>query len=550
MDDYVVAPSKRFRTRCQPAILASPPNKAGYTMHNNNRTWRALAIVGLLNAFGSALCYAETSSDSDVKNHATPIATPIATPREFVTEHRGSFNGRTLQYRVRAGETYLRDVDGEPTAAIFSFDYLALENNDRAQRPVTFVWNGGPGSASLWLHMGTFGPKRVVVPSDAQHAGAPPYPIVDSTETILDMTDLVFIDPVGTGYSRPLGEHEGREFWGLREDAESMALFIRTWLTEHGRWNSPRFILGESFGTTRAAAVAELLEEEHKITLNGLVFISQALDYAGSSPYIPDNLISHVTYLPTMAATAYYHGQVDAGDATVEEWVQEARDFATDELLPALFRGNTLDRNTRDRVRDGLARLTGLAPQYIERADLRVRGRRFARELLRDEGMALGLNDARYVADPVDDLPASTHFDAASAAISGAFTTALRSYMHDDLKVHWDRAYLSPAHPDLGDQWNWNPRGRDKSWEPYWVNTAHNLAHAMELNPALRVFVAGGYYDLVTPFFDAEFTLNRHGIEPGKVEYAYYGGGHMMYVNEPARVQLLKDVRDFMKKAL
>lgn len=476
-------------------------------------------------------------------------ATTIAPPTEFVTEHQGRFNGSSIKYTARAGETYLRDKAGEATAAIFSFDYIAVASSDGGTRPVTFVWNGGPGSASLWLHMGTFGPKRVSVPSDAGHPGAPPYPIVDSVETILDVTDLVFVDPVGTGFSRPLGDHEGKEFWGLTEDAESIALFIKTWLTEQGRWNAPRFLLGESFGTTRAAAVAKLLEEEYAIALNGIVFISQALDYAGSTPYVSDNLISHITYVPTMAATAYYHGKVDAGDTSLEQWVQAARDFAADELLPALFRGNTLDDTTRAHIRDRLAHFTGLSPAYVERANLRVRGFHFAQELLRTEGKIVGRNDARYVADPVDDLEASPRFDAASAALSSAFTTSLHSYMHYDLEIDWQREYLSPSDPDLDEQWNWNPKGRDTAWEPYWVNTARDLAHAMEINPYLDVFVASGYYDLVTPFFDAEFTLNRHGIEAGRVHYGYYGGGHMMYVNEPARLQLLKDVRAFISGA-
>jgi carboxypeptidase C (cathepsin A) len=480
-------------------------------------------------------------NEPDAPTHAS-AETPE--PTEFVSEHQGSFNGRRLRYRARAGETYIQNTQGEPTAAIFSFDYIALDAGD--DRPVTFIWNGGPGSASLWLHMGTFGPKRVVVPSDAQHAGAPPFPVVDSVETILDSSDLVFVDPVGTGFSRALGEHESKEFWGLNEDAESMAAFIRSWLTEHGRWNSPRFLLGESFGTTRAAAVANLLENKYRVSLNGIVFISQALDYAGSTPYIDDNLISHITYLPTMAATAYYHGRVDAQGASLEDWVQTAREFATDELLPALFKGNRLDDVSRARVRDELVRLTGLSPEYVERANLRVDGKSFARELLRDEGKALGHNDARYIGNPVNDLTQRTDFDAASNAISGAFKAGLMSYMRDELGIDWERLYLSPADPELGKQWNWNPEGRDKNGEPHWVNTAHDLVAAMEANPGLKVLVASGYYDLVTPFFDAEYTLNRYGITPERILYRYYGGGHMMYVNEDARISLLQDVRDFM----
>jgi len=488
------------------------------------------------------------AAQDDGTGSSTPAA--IAEPTRFVSGKQGSFNGRRLRYEVRAGETYLRDGDGEPTAAIFSFDYVVEQDADTGPRPVTFVWNGGPGSPSLWLHMGSLGPRRVVVPSDATHAGAPPYPIIDAPETILDVTDLVFIDPVGTGYSRALGEHEGAEFWGLQEDARSMADFIQRWLTENGRWNSPRFILGESFGTTRAAAVAELLEDEYMTALNGLVLVSQALNYAGSTPYVADNLISYVTYLPTMAATAYYHGRVDAGDMGLTEWVQAAREFATDTLLPALWRGNTLSAEQHAAVRDGLSRFTGLSPEYVERAKLRVNGNRFARELLREQGLTVGRNDARYVMDPVDDLPAAVGSDASGNAISGAYKAALLSYLRDDLGVNWNRRYLAPADPALGDSWSWNPKGREASWEPHWVDTTPSLVKALEVNPTLNVLVACGYYDLVTPFFDAEYTLNRYRIPAGRVAYRYYEGGHMMYLNEEARLAFLQDVREFIEGSL
>ncbi|MFK7828461.1 MAG: S10 family peptidase [Congregibacter sp.] len=506
---------------------------------------RTILLLSLSLSFcGLAIADSHRDEESQGKSAVEDIPKPSA----FVTEHRGEFNGKALRYEARAGETYIRDAQGEPRASIFSFDYLALD--DGKNRPVTFVWNGGPGSASLWLHMGTFGPKRVAVPSDAKHAGVPPFPVVNASETILDITDLVFVDPVGTGYSRALGNHEGKEFWGLTEDAESMSDFIRVWLSDNKRWNSPKFLLGESFGTTRAALVAELLEKNYNVALNGLVFISQALDYAGSSPYIADNLISHVTYLPTMAATAYYHGKVDPGGKSLEEWVASAREFATQRLLPALFRGNTLDAQTREAVRDELAAFTGLSAQYIERAGLRVRGFRFAKELMREEGKTVGLLDSRYIGDPVDDLTARTSFDAASNATSGAYTAALMTYLQSDLGVNWDRSYLSPADPKLSEEWNWNPEGREESWEPHWVNTTPQLVSAMEVNPSLRVLVASGYYDLVTPFFDAEYTLNRHGIDAKRIDYRYYGGGHMMYLNEEARIKLLEDVRVFMSSQL
>jgi carboxypeptidase C (cathepsin A) len=499
-------------------------------------------------ATGAALCALAFSAAGDDDSH-TEESLPVPEPRSFVTSHNARFNGVSTDYTVTAGETYLRDKKDKPKASIFTFAYTK-NNGDDEVRPVTFVWNGGPGSASLWLHMGTFGPKRVSLPSDAAHPGTAPYPIVAASDTILDVTDLVFIDPVGTGFSRALGEHESKEFWGLNEDAQSMAEFIRNWLTENGRWNSPRFLLGESYGTTRAAAVADILEREMMIGLNGIIFISQALDYQGSSPYVRDNIVSHVTYLPTMSAAAWYHKKVNPEPENLEQFLAASRAFATDELLPALFKGNRLDALSRAKIRDRLAYFTGISPEYIERANLRVQGFRFAKELLREEGLAIGLLDARYTTDDIDDLDADPAGDAADVAISSAFKATLMTYMLDELKVDWPRTYLAPEDDDLPKQWRYRTVPDDEPYEPKYINTAHQLASALRANPRLRVLVASGYYDLITPFFDAEYTLNRHDILAEQIEYTYYGAGHMMYVNEPSRTQLLQDARTFIRQQL
>ncbi|MBJ89218.1 MAG: serine carboxypeptidase [Woeseia sp.] len=473
-------------------------------------------------------------------------STPVPELTSFVTEHRARFNGQLINYTATAGETYVRNEYGVPKASIFTFAYTKKNLSENEVRPVTFLWNGGPGSASIWLHMGTYGPKRVSVPSDADYPGPPPYQFVDSNETILDVTDLVFVDPVGTGFSRPLGDHDNTEFWGLNEDAQIIAEFIQTWITENGRWNSPRFLLGESYGTTRAAAVAKILEHELMIGLNGIIFVSQALDYQGSTPYIRDNIIAHITYLPTMSAAAWYHGKINPKPESLEVFLDQSRAFATDELLPALFKGSSLGTDERRRVRDRLAYFTGLSPKYIERANLRIQGWRFAKELLRDEGLAIGHADARYKGDDLDDLAAEAGVDFASSAISAAFKAAVMDYMRTDLNVNWERKYLAPAHPELSANWRYRTVPDDQSWEPMFVNTARELSQAMRINPDLNLLVASGYYDLVTPFFDAEYTLNRHDIPADRVTYTYYGGGHMMYVNEPSRRHLLNDTREFL----
>jgi len=511
-------------------------------MRSNQKVTFVIMLMAMLH--GNALL-AEEEPKADAHE-----SKPIPEARSFVSTHSARFNGASINYTVTAGETYIRDKDGKPKASIFTFAYTKNDVDDDDVRPVTFVWNGGPGSASLWLHMGTFGPKRVSVPSDAGHSGAPPYPILAAGETILDVTDLVFVDPVGTGFSRALGEHESKEFWGLKEDAMSMAEFIRTWITENGRWNSPRFLLGESYGTTRAAAVAKILEGDLMIRLNGIIFVSQALDYQGSTPYVRDNIIAHITYLPTMSAAAWYHNKVTPQPANLEDFLQASRDFATDELLPALFKGNALDEATRAHVRDRLAYFTGLSPEYIERANLRVQGHRFGKELLREEGLAIGRLDARYTTDDIDDLNAEPAGDASSYAVSGAFKSALMHYMRYDLGIDWERVYLAPADDELSKQWRYRTVPDGKSYEPMFVNTARDLAKALRINTSSRVLVASGYYDLTTPFFDAEYTLNRHDIRADRIIYKYYAGGHMMYVNEPSRTQLLEDTRTFIQQQL
>lgn len=500
----------------------------------------------LLVTFLKLLCLVPLSlptawAQDDSKDSAT---TDVPDPVAYVTEHRGRFNGASVEYTVTAGELYLKDKKDQPKASFFSFSYI--KKNASEDRPVTFVWNGGPGSSSVWLHMGTLGPKRISIPSDAERAGPPPFDIQNAPETILDVTDLVFVDPVGTGFSRPLGKHEGKEFWGLIEDATSVSEFIREWITVNNRWNSPKFLLGESFGTTRAAKVALMLEDDMNIGLNGIVFVSQALDYQGSTPYVDHNLVSFVTYVPTMAAAALYHGRVNPKPESLEQFMDDARAFATDELLPALWKGNTISDAEARAVSDRLSYFLGISTDYIDRANLRVDARRFAKELLRDQGLAIGFADARYTRDDIDDHAAEPEGDASSDAMSAPYTTSLMSYMRSDLEVTLDRPYRISGGSEVNRQWRWRPVPDGQGWEPTYVNTTPDLSEVLRKNPSLKVLVASGYHDLITPFFDAEYTLNRHGIKAEQIEYKYYVGGHMMYVHEPSRTQLLEDIRAFI----
>ncbi len=473
---------------------------------------------------------------------------PVSPPKIFKSQHQGTFGGKVIQYTATAGEIYLTNKEDKPAASIWSVAYTQNKITDYSQRPVTFIFNGGPGSASVWLHMGLFGPKLVQVDSEAKiDDGGAPYPIVDNPYGLLDLTDLVFIDPVGTGFSRVIGSGKTEDYWGLNEDAASVAQFIRLWISKHKRWNSPKYIAGESFGTTRAAGVAEALTGGgQNMALNGLIMISQALDYTGSTP-VHDNLVAFVTYLPTMAATAWYHKKAGQGE-TLADFVQKARDFALDQYAPALFRGNLLTTAKRQEIAKGLSQLLGLDEAYILQSDLRVLVPRFVKELLRQDGKTVGRLDSRYIgfeADVMAERP--TLGDAASYAISSAYTAALNDYMANSLKVDMPRPYLT-SNGGLYPKWNWRPVPKDKGWEPSYVNVARKLGDAMRKNKDLRVMVANGYYDLVTPFFDAEYTFARHGILKEQLEMKYYEAGHMMYTHQPDLKQLAADIRIFLQK--
>jgi carboxypeptidase C (cathepsin A) len=470
---------------------------------------------------------------------------PVPEPVSFETTHEGVFNDVGVAYRAVVADIQLERDDGSRYVSLFTTSYLADEVADPAARPVIFVFNGGPGSASVWLHMGLFGPRRVVVPSDAGHAGNAPFTLIDNPLSPLDVADLVFIDPAGTGFSRLVGDGKAEDVFGLREDARSIAALIREWVRRHGRWNSPVYIAGESFGTTRAAALLpQLMRGSEPLGVSGVILISQALDYAGSTPYVEDNIISFVTYLPTMAATAWYHGKVERDGRPLEAFLDEVRDFAVNDYLPALWQGSRLDDATERDIAARYAAYTGLETEYVLRSRLRVNSIRFTKELLREEGLAVGRLDGRYTADEVDDVAERPSYDAASAAITAAYSAGLHRYLRDELAVTLERPYHLSG-PDVGAGWVWD-RSLSSGGEPVWVNTARDLAWALSYNPALRVLVASGYYDYATPFFDAEFTLGRHGIDMDQVTMTYYEAGHMMYVHEPSLQAVARDIHAFI----
>lgn len=481
-----------------------------------------------------AAIFVSTPASADEK--AKPEIDP---PVVSKTQHSGTFNGVKISYTATAGETHIRNKDGDPVAAIYSTAYVKNGVKDQRARPVSFIYNGGPGSASVWLHMGVFGPKRINIPSDARDDGAGPYDIVDNPGAILDVTDVVFIDPVGTGFSRAIGSGEGKDFWGVIEDAESIANFIRTWLRQNDRWNSPKYIGGESYGTTRSAALINQLEGRYDdVSINGILLISTVLDFSIDS-YNQGNELVHVTMLPTMAATAQYHGKAGQGKTT-KAFVGEARDWALEVYAPALILGSRLQGEKRDAIKSKLAYFTGLSERYLDHANLRVHFQRFNKELLRDEGKAIGRLDSRFTGDEYDDAGEMPEVDPSFYGIDGAYTAAINTWVRQDLGFNPEREYTV-----IGgiDSWNWDI----SSSRNVYLNVTPWIGKAMRGNSDLRVFNAAGYYDFATPLLGAEYALDRSGVDQSRVTYTYYEAGHMMYIHHPSLDALLSDVRAFIK---
>jgi len=470
-------------------------------------------------------------------------------PQRFESTHSGTFGGQKINYKAIVSETFLKNSSGEVTAALWSTAYVK-EGGNSANRPVMFIFNGGPGSASIWLHVGFFGPKVVKVDSEGKiDDGAAPYLFVENKQALLDITDLVFVDPIGTGFSEVLGKGENKDYWGLNEDANSIAQFMKLWVTENGRWQAPKFIAGESYGTTRAAKVAEVLEGGgNPMALNGIVLISQALDYAGSSSWA-DNLTSYFTYLPSQAATAWYHGKAGKGK-TLEEFAQEAREFAYGDYLESLFQGEKQSQTEKEAIATKLAFFIGLDKEYILRSNNQVLMNRFKKELLRKEGKVIGTLDGRFLAKETDVIAESpTLGDASSYMTESAYTAVYNNYLYRDLNVKMDRAYLGSA-DGMDGSWNWRPVPEGAYWEPSYISTARSLSEVMHRNTALKVMVANGYYDLITPFFDAEYTFARHEFPQERIEMNYYEAGHMMYNRQEDFDALSKDIREFLKRLI
>lgn len=485
---------------------------------------------------------------------SAPMAAPLAAqdegraksepvqidPQVKTRKLSGAFGGQRIDYTATIRETVLKSDEGKPEAVIVTTSYV--KDPADPSRPVFFIYNGGPGSGSVWLQMGAFGPKRVAIPSDARDDGAPPYPIVDNPDSLLDVADLVFIDPPGTGYSYLTKGTDPEKYYGLRQDARAVAEVIRRWINDNGRWNSPKYLGGESYGTTRTAMVVDELEGStfNDVGLNGLILISTILDFAMREP-TPGNEMAYVVTLPNMAAAAHYHGKVEA--ESVEAIAEEARQFAIGPFAAALLKGQDLPQDERAAVRAELSRLTGLSERYLEQANLRVTAPRFYKELLRDRGLTIGRLDARYTGQDYDNAGEYPDNDPSFYGIDAGYTAAINAWARETLGFETDRQYNSIGR-DPGRYWDWSlsERGRGA-----YLNVAPLIGKAMRQNSELRLFNAQGWYDFATPFFGAEYSLNRPGIPQDRLTFRYYDAGHMMYVRDEDRGRLSQDLRAFIR---
>jgi carboxypeptidase C (cathepsin A) len=441
--------------------------------------------------------------------------------------------------------------DAPPTARIF---YTAYFKKDAAaeQRPVTFLYNGGPGSATMWLHMGSFGPRRVVTP-DTEHQEGAPYKIVNNQYSLLDVSDLVFIDAPGTGFSRIFGKDKEKAFWGTDEDAHAFERFIRRFLTKYDRWNSPKYLFGESYGTPRSAVLSAAL---HNVDLNGIILLSAILSFDNSIDgpvFNPGVDQAYALGLPTFAATAYYHHKLPAQPAALEPFLAEVEKFALGDYMAALLKGSDLTDSEKQAMAEKLHGYTGLPVAYLLKANLRVSGGQFSKELQTDEDTTTGRLDTRYKGPDIDPLSEGADYDPQSNAISSAYTTAINSYMRNDLKFGKDWTYKPGAYEDSDFRWDLRhhaPGGPAADESEGGVNVMPDLAYTMKSNPKMKVFLAGGYYDLATPYFEGKYEMHHLPIPQklqANISYHYYQAGHMIYVNEGVLKQFHDDVAGFIK---
>ncbi len=495
---------------------------------------------------------------TNTDNQTQPITDSKPTPQDnlVTTHHTLTIDGQEIAYTVTAGTIVLKEEaekkgeeegasEGEkPRASIFFIAYTKDGVDDPASRPLTFSFNGGPGSSSVWLHLGVLGPRRVLLDDDG-FALRPPYKLVDNEASLLDVTDLVFIDPVSTGFSRPVPGEKAKDFHGFTRDIESVGDFIRLYTSRYRRWLSPKFLAGESYGTTRAAGLSGYLQERHGLWLNGIMLISSILDFQ-TADFNPGNDLPYLLFLPTYAATAWYHQRLpaDLQALPLADVLAQVEAFVMGAFALALLQGTALPAEQRSAIAGKLARYTGLSQDYVERSDLRIDIFRFVKELLRKQRRTVGRLDSRYTGIDRDAAGEHFEFDPSYAAIQGAYTACFNDYVRGDLQFESDLPY--EVLKGLYQTWSY------KEFENQYVSVAETLRKAISMNPHLRVHVANGYYDLATPYFATTYTFNHLGLDPSLLDnigMSFYEAGHMMYVHQPSLRKLKAELASFVATA-
>jgi carboxypeptidase C (cathepsin A) len=455
-------------------------------------------------------------------------------------------DGKPLPGSQLAGTEPKDSKDATPTARM---SYVAYFKKDAKaeERPVTFFYNGGPGSSTVWLHMGSLGPKHVVTSGD-QHVPAAPYRLVDNAYSLLDVSDLVFVDMPGTGFGRLTGKDAEKAFWGVDEDANAFARFIARFITKYNRWNSPKFLFGESYGTTRSAVLANILENEKNIDLNGVILLSQVFNFSTHIDFAADNTgvdLVHELAVPTYAATAWYHKKLPQQPAALEPFLKEVEDFAMGPYAHALALGTDVTDQEKQAVAEKLHAYTGLPVAYWLKADLRVKGGEFAKALQADENLTTGRLDSRYSGPDINPMSESADYDPQSSAISSAYVSLFNDYVRRDLKYGEGQTFLPEA---LFGSYHWNFSHRHRTIN---LNVSNDLAEALKTNPRLKVMVNGGYYDLATPYFAAAYEDKHLPIPQSltkNIEYDWYESGHMVYVRDESLKQLHDRVAAFITR--
>ncbi len=472
----------------------------------------------------------------------------ISSPEISTTVQKLNINGKVINLKTDAGTLEIRDNENKPIANFGFFSYV--KENPEPNRPIVFAYNGGPGSSSFWLHMGVLGPKRIVI-KDPDFAKSAPYKLENNEYSLLDIADLVMIDPVGTGLSVAVGDSEFKDFWGVDQDINSISNFITQYLINYDRMNSPKFLLGESYGTFRNAGVMNNLLN-HGIALNGVIMVSSVFDLR-TLMFPPNDDLPYVVHFPTYAATAWYHNKVKNKNTNLELFIDEIRTFTREEYSPALFLGDQISNTKKKAIALKLEDYTGISHDLWEKANLKLTANEFFEEFMKNEGQIVGRLDSRYLGINMDLISPNDIYDPQSSAISPPYIAGFLNYLHHDLAVSTTNKYMITAGLRDGFKWDWTHRGNQGWGTNTAINTGIDMADALNKNPNMKVLILNGYYDVATVFYGVEHSIDHLELTPEikkNIIMKYYEAGHMMYIHQASIEKFKKDVSEFIVETL